>query len=346
MSNVNGPTTILCMPNGEARTAVRAALASMGVEPQDILPSKADLAKLVKTLHTHTQAVAIIDLAGVRHAAANIVALAALLPNASARQRIALTRGHCGLWPTDRTWAQELGFADLYAQLDSSSLLSESSGVLDWVATLSGVAPVQSEVLKAHFNTMQIKPDRTSQRGRIRVATGMSAEALCVAVSVNAKTQDRTYNLKRYPHCFVGKEAVDWLTKEYAVNRYDAMRLGVALQQLGMLHHVAHEQIFDDEPFFYRTELSATTQTMSLGATLSLLSAKTGVVVRDRSYHGTNYPACFVGSHAVDWLHTKLTVSRLDAEIMLNRLYGFDLIEHVTGEHPVQDGMYFYRFVN
>jgi potassium-dependent mechanosensitive channel len=85
---------------------------------------------------------------------------------------------------------------------------------------------------------------------------------------------------------------------------------------------------------------------MSPGATLSLLRSKTGVVVRERSYHGTNYPACFVGSHAVDWLHSKLKLSRLDAEIMLNRLYGFDLIEHVTREHSVQDGTYFYRFVS
>jgi Domain found in Dishevelled, Egl-10, and Pleckstrin (DEP) len=145
---------------------------------------------------------------------------------------------------------------------------------------------------------------------------------------------------------FLGKEAVDWLTKEYAVTRGDAVRLGTALQELGMLHHVAHEQVFGDEPFFYRTELSAVTQRMSPGAMLSLLRSKSGVIVRERSYRGTNYAAFFVGAHAVDWLHAKLKLSRLDAELMLNRLYGFDLIEHVTGEHPVQDGMYFYRFVS
>ncbi len=346
MSETTGITAIICMPKGEARNAVRAAMVAMNVEPQDILPSRAELAKLLQTLRTNTRAVAIIDLAGVRHAAANIVALAAQLPNSSVRQRIALTRGHCGLWPTDRAWAQELGFADLYAQLDSSSLLAEFSGVLDWVANLAGVAPVQSDALKQHFDANQTKPDHGSQRGRIRAATGLTAEALCAALTANVQSHDRTYNFKVYPSCFLGKEAVDWLTKQYTITRDDAVRLGVALQELGMLHHVAHEQVFGDEPFFYRTELSATTQRMSPGATLNLLRSKSGVIVRDRTYHGINYEACFVGAHAVDWLHAKLKLSRLDAEIMLNRLYGFDLIEHVTREHPVQDGMYFYRFVD
>jgi hypothetical protein len=346
MSETNAPTAILCLPPGDARNAVHAALAALQVESQDILPSKAELAKLAQTLRTNTRAFAIIDLAGIRHAAANILALAALLPDSGVRQRIALTRGHCGVWPTDRAWAQELGFADLYAQLDSSSLLAESSGVLDWVASLAGVAAIQTDVLKQHFNTAQIKPDHTSQRGIIRRLTNMTAEALCVELADSVATQDRTYNFKPYPLCIVGSEAVDWFTQRCAVTRDDAVRLGAALQELGMLHHVAYEQAFGDEPFFYRTEWSAITQRMSPGATLSLLSSKSGVLVRERNYLGTNYDACFVGSHAVDWLNSKLKLSRLDAEIMLNRLYGFDLIEHVTREHPVQDGMFFYRFVN
>jgi Domain found in Dishevelled, Egl-10, and Pleckstrin (DEP) len=346
MSETNAPTTILCLPPGDARNAVHAALATLQVESQDILPSKAELAELAQTLRTNTRAVAIIDLAGIRHAAINIVALAALLPDSGVRRRIALTRGHCGVWPTDRAWAQELGFADLYAQLDSSSLLAESSGLLDWVASLTGVVAVQTDVLKQHFNTAQIKPDHASPRGIIRRLTNKTAEALCVELADGVATQDRTYNLKPYPLCFVGSEAVDWFTQRCAVTRDDAVRLGAALQELGMLHHVAYEQAFGDEPFFFRTEWSAITQRMSPGATLSLLSSKSGVLVRERNYLGTNYDACFVGSHAVDWLHSKLKLDRLDAEIMLNRLYGFDLVEHVTREHPVQDGMFFYRFVS
>ncbi len=346
MTKNNVPNALLCLPSGDARNAVQAALAALQVEHQDILPSKAELAKLLETLHTDTRAVAIIDLAGIQHAAANIVALAALLPDASARKRIALTRGHCGLWPTDRTWAQELGFADLYPQLDSASLLEESSGVLNWVANLTEVAAIQTEVLKQHFDTAQVQADRTSPRGMIRMLTNLTAESLCLELAGHVTPQDRTHTLQLYPYCFLGTEAIDWLSKEYKVTRHEGGRLGKALQQLDMLHHVAHEQEFSDEPFFYRTDWSAITQSMNPGATLALLTSKSGVLVRDRNYHGTNYAACFVGSHAVDWLHSKLKLSRLDAEIMLNRLYRFDLISHVTHEHPVQDGMFFYRFVS
>jgi hypothetical protein len=346
MSETNVPTALLCMPKGDARTAVRAALTAIHVESHDILPSRAELADLVKTLLANPKAVAIIDLAEIRHAAANIIALAALLHDASARQRIALTRTHCGLWPTDSKWAKELGFADLFAQLDAGSLLAESSGALDWVAHHAGVDSIQNETLKRNFDAAQIKPDSLSQRGIIRKATKLSAEALCIALAGNVKTQDRNYNLKVYPNCFLGSEAVAWLSEEYTVTRDHGVKLGTALQELGMLHHVAHEQVFDDAPLFYRTELSTSVQRMSPGVALGLLNPKTGVTVRDRSYRGTNYAACFVGSHAVDWLHAKLKMSRLDAEIMLNRLYGFDLIEHVTHEHPVQDDNYFYRFVS
>lgn len=340
------PTAFLCVPPGPASEAVRAAFSAMGVESQDMLPSRGAIDQLAKTLLNDARAVAIIDLAAVRHAAPHILALAALLPSAAAKERIVLTRGHCGLWPTDRAWAQELGFADLYPLLDAPSLLAESASLLDWVAKHTEAAPLQGAALEQCFQKMQSKPDARSQRGLIRSATGLTAEALCTALAVQVKTQDRVYNLKTYPLCFVGIEAVEWLAQQYGVTKEHAVRLGAALQELGMLHHVTHEHPFGDEPLFYRTELSARTQKMSPGATLALLSSKNGVLVRDRAHLGTNYPACFVGSHAVDWLHSKQNLSRLDAEIMLNRLAGFDLVEHVTREHPVHDGAYFYRFVH
>ena len=344
MSQTSTPIALLCMPNGDARNAMHAALAALHVESQDIMPSKTELANLAQILHANPQAVAIIDLAQIRHAAANILALAALLPDAKVRQKIVLTRTHRSVWPSDRAWAKELGFADFFAELDAGSLLAESNAVLDWVALRAGIAPIDIESLKQHFDTLHVKPDTASERGVIRKATALSAEAFCASLASHVDTQDRTHNLTTYQSCFFGSAAVNWISKKYAITKDRAVSLGVALQELGLLHHVAHEQVFGDAPFFYRTEWSEISQSLSPGSIFSLISAKSGVLVQDRSYHGTNYPACFVGAYAVDWLHSKLQISRLDAEIMLNRLYGFDLIEHVTHEHPVLDGMYFYRF--
>ncbi len=345
MRQTNTPTALLCMPPGEARNAVRAALMAMHVVPQDILPSHAELEQLAHTLRADSHTVAVIDLAGVRHAAAQPVALAALLPSPEARQRTLLTRPQHGLWAADRAWVQALGFADLVAQLDSVSLGSESHQVLDWVASLTGAQPLQSDALARYFSAMQIKPDATSPRGVIRKATGLSAEALCAALTSNVKALNRSYHLTSYPSCFVGTEAVAWLCKQYALPTDPAVALGAALQALGMLHHVAHEHAFANEAFFYRTAVSTAVERINPGVLLRLLSSKAGVAVRDRLYHGKTYAQCFIGSEAVDWVHTTQKVARHDAEITLNRLHGFNLIEHVTHDHPVRDGMFFYRFV-
>ena len=51
-----------------------------------------------------------------------------------------------------------------------------------------------------------------------------------------------------------------------------------------------------------------------------------------------------MGAQAVQWLAKRLKLRAHEAEILLNRLMRFGLIEHVTGDHPVRDGNFFYRF--
>ena len=251
----------------------------------------------------------------------------------------------CGLWPADRAWVQSLGFADLVAQLDSTSLGAESAQVLGWVARMTGAQSLPSDALTRYFSAMQIKPDASSPRGVVRKITGLTAEALCADLASNVKALNRVYHLKSYPSCFVGTEAVAWLAKQYAVPTEQAVALGVALQTLGMLHHVSHEHAFANEAFFYRTAVSTAVDRVSLGDLLRALSAKTGVEVRDRLYHGKTYAQCFIGSEAVDWVKKSQKIAAFEAEILLNRLHGFNLVEHVTHDHPVRDGAFFYRFV-
>jgi Domain found in Dishevelled, Egl-10, and Pleckstrin (DEP) len=345
MHPASAPTALLCMPPGSARSAVRAALMAMNVVPHDVLPNRTELARIAQTLRVQPGTVAIVDLAGIRQVTPHLVALADLMSPTDTRQRIALTRSHRGLWQADRSWVQELGFADLYAQLDAFSLVAQGRDLLNWVARLTGAAPVEADTLTRYFSAMQVQPDTTSPRGFIRKTTGLSAEALCSALASNVKALDRLYHLKSYPSCFLGTEAVDWLAAQYAVPKTEAVQLGGALQTLGMLHHVAHEQTFADAPFFYRTAVSTAVERMRPGVVLRALSASNGVQVRDRLYLGKSYANCFIGSEAVDWLKTQLKLSRHDAETLLNRLHGLDLIEHVTHEHPVRDGFFFYRFV-
>ena len=53
------------------------------------------------------------------------------------------------------------------------------------------------------------------------------------------KIQDRWYNLKHYPQCFVGSEAVDWLMQnEDNITRDEAIALGRSLVKYNLIHHV------------------------------------------------------------------------------------------------------------
>ncbi|NEQ50373.1 MAG: mechanosensitive ion channel [Leptolyngbya sp. SIO3F4] len=64
--------------------------------------------------------------------------------------------------------------------------------------------------------------------------------------------KDRRFRLTVYPHCFVGSEAVTWLAKTQNATREAAVRIGQALVEQGILHHVTDEHPFKDEYLFYR----------------------------------------------------------------------------------------------
>ena len=69
-----------------------------------------------------------------------------------------------------------------------------------------------------------------------------------------------------------------------------------------------------------------------------------GLKIRDRNYYLNFYPACFIGSEAVDWLVKKQKYKREEAveigQIMLEK----GILHHVTDEHSFKDAYLFYRF--
>ncbi len=64
--------------------------------------------------------------------------------------------------------------------------------------------------------------------------------------------KDRRFRLTVYPDCFVGSEAVTWLTKTQNATREAAVRIGQAMVEKGIFHHVTDEHPFKDEYLFYR----------------------------------------------------------------------------------------------
>ncbi|XP_031560616.1 rap guanine nucleotide exchange factor 4-like [Actinia tenebrosa] len=66
--------------------------------------------------------------------------------------------------------------------------------------------------------------------------------------------RDRKYNMKEYPKCFVGSEAIDWLLKKSRLvhSRFHALSLWQALLEEGTLAHVTHEYDFRDKTLYYK----------------------------------------------------------------------------------------------
>ena len=62
----------------------------------------------------------------------------------------------------------------------------------------------------------------------------------------------RRHKIKRYQSCFLGNEAVDWITKKVKVSRVDAIKLGQKMLEKGILNHVINEHQFKDDNLFYR----------------------------------------------------------------------------------------------
>ncbi|GMH39912.1 hypothetical protein BSKO_07816 [Bryopsis sp. KO-2023] len=69
----------------------------------------------------------------------------------------------------------------------------------------------------------------------------------------NLTIKDRSFRMKTYKNCFLGSDAVGFLTSMgYAKGDADAIALGDRLIDMGILHHVTKDHSFKNEALFYR----------------------------------------------------------------------------------------------
>lgn len=346
MKHAEVPTALLLTHNADERRTWRAALMAMNVLPEDIPITEGAAKSILDAFHQRQRTMAIINLDGLQAAPRDILAMERFFHDPELRKRILLTRhGTWHVWDADRKWVERLGFCGLLAEVSPASLTSEGGVHLHSIARQLDITPIAADKLAAYFSAMAVDGAQESPRGLIRATTGLTAENLASALASNAKAIQRTYKLKTYPACFVGSEAVSWLASHYEISREISVQLGEALQKLGLVHHVVHEQTFQDAQYFYRTSASTSADRLNPGNVFKLLRSGTVVEIRDRMYRGKTYPDCFVGTEAVDWLCTYYLMKRHDAEIFLNRLRGFGLIAHVTDDHLVRDDYFFYRLM-
>ena len=346
MSHPAEATVLLGLPDGPARAALRAGLMAMRLAPTPLPTDRRGRDTVLQGLADKPRAVAVIDIS---RGSTTLLQLDAILPRDARRRRIVLTRlaagaglGHVS--EADRRWVRRLGFADLIPELDAMDCEGGLRDALDLVARELALDPLSPAELARYARVLNDVRDTGSARATIRALSGLSAEALAALLGHSLDISDRTWRLQRYPHCFVGTEAVAWLSHHFKRPRPEALALGQALNSLGLLVHVAHEHPFLDDTLYYRLAVSPAADALDLGDVLAELVTRDGVPIADRSHLGKPYPQCWVGSEAVDFVVSRHGLQRHDAWLMPHRLMQFGLIEHVTQSRPFIDGNFYYRF--
>lgn len=173
---------------------------------------------------------------------------------------------------------------------------------------------------------------------------------------------DRTWRMRRFEKCFVGRHAVEWMVRSgHAKDVNDAVAIGNGLLQAHIIFHVTRSHAFKNEDLLYRFSAHSLPEIEPLRASCCLApttgevqlvqAMRKAVNVRDRScgFFGLRvHRQCFLGSDAVQWLlEERLVKTEAEALNLGNRLMQVGLIEHVTGNQPFKNqNQIFYRFVD
>ena len=101
-------------------------------------------------------------------------------------------------------------------------------------------------------DTAEVQTDSSakSQSSSNRISLKQLAAEMRSENGVEVKT--RRHKLKLYQRCFLGNEAVTWLSEKTKLSRKDTIKLGQKMMEKGFFHNVMEEQQFKDEELFYR----------------------------------------------------------------------------------------------
>lgn len=252
----------------------------------------------------------------------------------------------------DATWANSLGAAGLFPRVSALRIEETLLPILAAIIDDPG-AQFDVERIASMFRALGADIDEApvfvaAQKLLAKRGTGLADLKKLVATIRSPggfDIQDRTYRMTTYPDCFVGREAVDALVRITGRSRPTAIAIGRLLHSIGEFYHVAGEQDFEDDDFYYR--LGSSTPRIGLLDLQQVIRAAPGAngfVVRDRSYLGKRFPKCFVGSEATEWLKKQYDLTLPGVIALGQTLLRLHVIRHVVDEHDFIDRAFYYRF--
>lgn len=131
-------------------------------------------------------------------------------------------------------------------------LVKEKDGIGIWMQNND----YKSDIISSSDNSGKkvkspaVSSSKKSKSNLNRISLRQLAQEMRSEQGVEIKT--RRHKLKLYPRCFLGTEAVDWLSAKTKLSREDAVSLGQRMIDKGLFHHVLDDHQFKDEPLFYR----------------------------------------------------------------------------------------------
>jgi len=155
------------------------------------------------------------------------------------------------------------------------------------------------------------------------------------------QVEDRSHQLRLYPRCFVGREAVDWLVSHQGINRQQAVRLGQGLVAVGLIRHVLDEHDFKDGDFFYRLAAEAAGPEPEAGpealAGMKALQESVDFPWRSHSRGLLRHHLCASGRTIVDWIIQRYALPRPVAVRWATLWMRKGALRHILDAQPFLD---------
>jgi len=340
---------ILLLSNDPTTLALMRAASDAFESTLDAFSDATDLKRKLSKRTDADSLIVMLDLPTVALAGLRIANLCAHVKQVDAAAKIGLIASatHHIVASVD-DWATQAGADVIVGQINASRWSATGERLLNMLLNGDERVAAASRRVKPYLRVAMHATGANTGAVQARLianaeADGMDLTALAFRMqrSGGVNIADRRYRLRIYPECFVADEGVTWLERGLSVTREKAIAIGQALQAAGLIYHVAREQTFNDESLFFR--VAQIPPRWDVEAFYALARSSSGFDVKDRSYRGTPYPRCFVGSEAVEWMQSQGSTVN-EALSMGQQMVDLSLIHHVHDEHPFKNENLFYRF--
>lgn len=259
------------------------------------------------------------------------------------------------LLPTsiERDWIKKHGGHDLIGNVSQHRIQQSFTPTMNIIKDFFGIEP-DMQRLRDYFSVILNASDEDEcyfcpyHKTWARLeGIGQTPEILAemMAQPAGVASQDRSYRMKKYQHCFLGSEANEWLANTLGMSTNQAVEVGELLRAMGYFYHVVKQQPFLNGNFFYRFSLpSQATQQVDIDRIIEEGNLLRGFDIRDRTWRGMNFPKTFIGNEAAKWLATFYGLGMQKAVLAGQTLQDLFIFRHVSEEHDFIDGDFFYRF--